>query len=150
MARSSLFRNRFLGWLIGSLRAIAVSRDESDMTAMRRCIKVLREGRSLVVFPEGARTPDGMTRRFAPGTMLLIKRARPIVVPVAIDGSHLAWPRQRLLPRLSGRIAVMYGRPICADDLLAMGADRALEMLRQQVETMRLELARRRPRSRSD
>ena len=46
-------------------------------------------------------------------------------------------------PRLGGRIGVMYGRPIDPYVLLDMPAPQALETLRRQVETMRLEVARR-------
>ena len=143
MARATLFRHPVFGWLIRTLRAIPIDQENSDVGALRHCLRVLREGRALVVFPEGARTEDGSIGPFAPGTMLLIKRAHPLVVPVAIEGAHRVWPRDRALPRLSGRIASMYGRPIPARTLLAMGTDGALKHLRDHVESMRRQLAKR-------
>jgi 1-acyl-sn-glycerol-3-phosphate acyltransferase len=142
LARSSLFRRGF-GWLIRSINAIAIDRGESDISAMRRCIDVLQQGHALLIFPEGTRTPDGTAKEFAGGLMLLIKRARPTVVPVAIEGAYDVWPKGRKLPRLSGRIGVMFGRAIPAERLLAMKSQEALERLRGEVEAMRLEVARR-------
>lgn len=143
MARATLFRYPLFKWLLGTLRAIPIDQDANDIGAVRRCVNVLREGHVLVVFPEGARTLDGMTAPFAPGTMVLIKRARPTVIPVAIEGAHDVWPRHQSLPCAFGRIATMYGRPIAADTLLSMGPDGALNSLRDQVESMRRQLAQR-------
>jgi 1-acyl-sn-glycerol-3-phosphate acyltransferase len=143
LARSTLWNHPALAWLINSLNGVPVERHSADVKAMRRCLEVLDAGQALLLFPEGTRTPDGRTRAFSSGLMLLIKRARPKIVPVAIEGAFDAWPRTRKRPHLGGRIGVMYGRPIEAHQVLAMPAPQALEALRGQVETMRLELARR-------
>jgi 1-acyl-sn-glycerol-3-phosphate acyltransferase len=143
MARSSLWNHPALAWVIDSLNGVPVERNTADVKAMRRCLEVLGGGQALLLFPEGTRTPDGRTRAFSSGLMLLIKRARPKIVPVAIDGAFDAWPRTRKRPRLGGRVGVMYGRPIDPYVLLDMPVPEALEMLRRQVETMRLEVARR-------
>ncbi|MCC7408256.1 MAG: (d)CMP kinase [Phycisphaeraceae bacterium] len=142
LAKASLFRNRFFGGFIRSTNAIPVERGAADLAAMRRCVDLLRQGRMLLVFPEGTRTPDGTTKPFAPGTLMLIRRARPQVVPVAVEGAYDAWPRKHRLPRLGGRIAVMVGRPIDSDELLADGPEAALKRLRDEVEGMRLEARR--------
>ena len=143
MARSTLWSNRLLAWVIDSLNGVPVERSSADVKALRRCLEVLQGGQALLLFPEGTRTPDGKTRAFSPGLMLLLKRARPKVVPVAIEGAFAVWPRTRKRPHLGGRIGVMYGRPIDPYVLLDMPVPEALEMLRRQVETMRLEVARR-------
>ena len=136
MARVTLWRNQLLGWLIGTLNAIPIDQSKGDMTALRRCIEVLKQGQALLVFPEGSRTSDGALTPFAPGVLLLIKRTKPTVVPVAIRGAFAAWPRVRRIPRLSGHIDVMFGQPIQADHLLSMGSDRALAELHSTVDAM--------------
>ncbi len=140
MARSGLFRNWFFGGLIRTLNAIPVERGESDVAAMRKCLRALERQNALLIYPEGTRTHDGTTQPFAPGTMLLIKRSGAIVLPVAIQGACEVWPRSRKWPKLTGRIGVMYGTPIPAADLTAMEQTRALEYLHDQVEEMRLRL----------
>ena len=141
MARSTLFTGP-LGWLIRSLNAIPVELEsKGDMSAMRACLAALEQGHALMLFPEGTRTPDGVTHDFDRGLMLMIKRAKPLVLPVAIEGAFHAWPRSRKAPRLTSRIMVKYGEPIPAETLLAMKTDDALRHLRDTVEGMRVELA---------
>ena len=143
MARSTLFESPGFSWLIRSLNAIPVERNSADMVAMRRCIEVMKQGRALLVFPEGTRSVDGVVGTFASGTMLLIKRAQPQVIPVAIEGAFDVWPRTRKLPKWTGRIGVMYGPPQSPESLVSMGAQAGLKHLRDQVETMRLDIRRR-------
>lgn len=143
MARSTLFDHAGLAWMIRMLNAVPVERGSGDMGAIRKCLGVLQDNQALLIFPEGTRTTTGQTRPFETGTMLLIKRAKPTILPVAVEGAHRLWPRDRSLPKASGQVGVMYGEPIPAEQLLAMKPDEALEHLRLQVETMRQDVARR-------
>ncbi|MEX0744755.1 MAG: lysophospholipid acyltransferase family protein [Phycisphaeraceae bacterium] len=140
LARATLFRNPMFAALIRLLNAIPVDQGASDTSAMRRCIEVLKQDHALLIFPEGSRTLSGRTERFESGTMLLIKRAKPMVMPVALEGAFDVWPRGRKWPRLFGRMGVMFGEPVAAEELLAMKSDAALERLRSDVESLRLEL----------
>ncbi len=143
MARATLWNNRLLGLLMDSLNAIPVDQDKPDASTMKRCIEVLKDNHALLIFPEGARTLSGQTEPFEPGTMLIIKRAKPTIIPVALEGAYDAWPRTKKHPRPFGRIACQYGPPIPAEDLLAMKPKDALEHLRVTVEGLRVELAER-------
>jgi 1-acyl-sn-glycerol-3-phosphate acyltransferase len=75
--------------------------------------RLLREGWSIVVFPEGTRSHDGWVGRFRPGAARLCIGAGVPAVPVAIRGSYAAMPRGRGWPQ-PGRypINVRYGAPI--------------------------------------
>lgn len=141
MARKTLWDTRWLGWLMDSLNAIPVDQDKPDASTMKRCIEVLKQDHALLIFPEGARTFSGQTQDFEPGLMLVIKRARPTIVPVALDGAYDVWPRTKSRPKLFGRIACQYGEPIEAEDLLSRSPAEAREYLRETVESLRLELA---------
>lgn len=141
MARSSLFTNRFFGWLIRTLGAFPVERGAADLTAMRTSVELLKQGTVMLVFPEGTRTSDGKTAEFHSGAFMLIKRARPIVIPVAIEGAFDAWPRSRSRPKLFGRVGIMFGEPLDPRALMEFGPDTAMNMLHEKVEKMRLDLA---------
>jgi len=140
MARSTLFRNPVFAWLIDQIGAFPVERGQGDTAAIKKCIRVLKNDQALVVYPEGTRTDDGHVRPFKSGVLLLIRKARPQVVPVAIAGAHEVWPKGKSRPRLTGRIGVRFGRAIPADELMDMKPEDALERLRQQVDTQRQEL----------
>ncbi len=143
LARSTLFENHpVFTWLIRMLNAIPVTQGESDVGAMRKCIAELEKGQALLIFPEGARTLSGKVEPFETGTMLIIKRAKPLIIPVALDGAYNVWKRGTN-PKPYGRIGVSYGKPIPAQTIIDMGADRGLAYLRDEVEKLRLELAER-------
>jgi 1-acyl-sn-glycerol-3-phosphate acyltransferase len=110
-AKSELFENPLLGWLIRSLNAFPVRRGEADVGAMKETIRRLQEGHVLNFYPEGHRSPDGEMLPMQPGIALIIRRAGVPVVPAVIDGSHRAWPKgQKVFKRHP--IRLMYGLPM--------------------------------------
>ena len=143
LARSGLFDQPAFAWLIRNLNAIPVVQGESDIGAIRKCIKALNQGHVLLIFPEGQRTLSGEVEPFETGTMLMIKRARPTIVPVAVEGGFDIWKRDEPWPKLHGRIGVTFGKPIDPETIIQMGADKGLEYLRQEISEMRDGLAER-------
>lgn len=143
MARSTLFKNPLFDRLIRSLNAFPVEQGKGDIKSVRAAIERLNAGHLVLVFPEGGRTPDGRLQPFNPGTMLLIRRARPAIVPMAVDGVFDIWKIGQPLPRLRGRTGASYGDPIAAQTLLDMKPDDALALLQRRVETLRLDTRRR-------
>jgi len=141
LARLTLWNSKLLGHVMDWLNGIPVDQDKPDASTIKRCIQVLKDNQALLIFPEGARTFTGKTEAFEPGAMLIIKRAKPVVVPVGFDGAFEVWPRVRKAPKLFGRIACKYGEPIQAETLLAMKPAEGLEFLRAKVEALRLEVA---------
>jgi 1-acyl-sn-glycerol-3-phosphate acyltransferase len=140
LARSTLFNNPIAGWLLYKLNTIPVNQGESDLGAMRLCIEKLKQGHALLVFPEGARTLSGKVEPFETGTMLIIKRAKPMVMPVALDGAYDVWKRGSKL-KLRGQVGVMFGKPIPAEQIIEMGTGRGLAFLRDEVNKLRNDLA---------
>lgn len=142
MARKTLFNNRWFGWLIRSLNAIELDQTRGDLKAIRTALDRLAAGHLVLIFPEGSRTLSGEVGPFQPGTMLLIRRAKPIVVPMALEGPFHIWPRGGRL-RWRGRIGVSFGDPIPGETLAAMSPDEALAVMKRHVESA-LEATRRR------
>ena len=145
MARASLFDGLLLGWALRKVGVIPLEQGRGDVAAVRAALGELAAGRCVLIFPEGGRTPDGILAPFLRGVMVLLKRSRATVVPVAVEGTFDAWPMGRSRPRLGGFLGVMAGEPIEAQVLLSMETDEALAHLRRTVEELRLELRRRLP-----
>ncbi len=142
LARSGLFECAPFGWLIRLLGAISLRQGKGDASALRAAIEVVRRGGAVLIFPEGGRTHDGVMAEFKHGLLSILKRTPATVVPLAVEGAFDVWPRGRRYPRLVGRLAGMAGSPIPAEDLLAMEPAAAMERLRREIETMRLDLRR--------
>lgn len=136
IARESLFRNRFFGWLIRTLGAIPLRDNQGDLGAIRVAIEALNRGEMVCVFPEGSRSRDGELQPFKRGVTVLLKRSACPVIPVAIDGAHDVWPRARKFPKLTGRIRIRFGAPIPHDDLLRDGEEKALDRIRDEIAGM--------------
>jgi 1-acyl-sn-glycerol-3-phosphate acyltransferase len=139
-ARSTLFNFKPFAWLISVFGAIPLRQGEGDAAAFKIALSELAAGRSILIFPEGSRTRDGSTRPFKRGVSLLIKRSGATVQPVAIEGAFDVWKIGSKRPRLRGWIEVQAGPPITAEELMQGGPDAALETLRRNIETMRIEL----------
>ncbi len=142
VARAGLFKNPIFGWAIRSVNAIPIEEGaRAEIATIKKFIGRLRTGEVVLVFPEGTRTTDGSVGEFKAGAALLIKRARCPVVPCAIEGAYLAFPRGQHLPNLFGnRVAVAYGQPIDPEELLADGPEAAMQRLRTEVESLRQSL----------
>jgi 1-acyl-sn-glycerol-3-phosphate acyltransferase len=139
IARSGLFDHPLVAKVISTFNSIPIKEEGGDAAAIKEVLRRLEAGRAVLIFPEGTRTPDGAMRPFKRGVAVLVKRSRCPVVPVAIEGAFDAWPRDQGAPKLLGqRLAVMVGRPIPHEELMANGADAALTRLQEEIEHMRM------------
>jgi 1-acyl-sn-glycerol-3-phosphate acyltransferase len=113
MAKKELFYVPFMGWHLWTSGNFPVDRGDARRTArsVRAIIDGVRAGKSLAVFPEGTRTPDGRLQEFKPGTFKIAIRAGVPIVPVTIRGMFALLPKTTLAPR-PGRVDVFIGTPI--------------------------------------
>ena len=116
LARKSLLNVPILGPILPKLNVIPVDQEGMDRGALKALLRILRAGEGALVFPEGARTPNGNLQPALPGLGFIIAKTRAPVVPMRIFGSHEA------LPRGGGRlrfhpITVVIGRPMYFTEL---------------------------------
>jgi 1-acyl-sn-glycerol-3-phosphate acyltransferase len=74
------------------------------------------EGASLIVFPEGSRTPDGRVQKFKRGVCLLAIENQWPVVPLSVVGSRLVMPKGRLMV-CPARVLVTVHEPLSTEGL---------------------------------
>ncbi len=138
LARDSLWKNRFFGWLISSVNTIPVKQGKADLSAMKKVIGKLKEGGGVCIFPEGTRTSDGKITAFKPGFGLLCRRGDAAVVPVVIDGAFECWPRHKKIFS-PGRIEVCYGEAIPAGEVANMNDRELADVLTDTLRRMQME-----------
>jgi 1-acyl-sn-glycerol-3-phosphate acyltransferase len=134
VTRENLVDIPILGRLICHWGPILLKRGAADLTAYREVIAALQNGKAVVLFPEGTRTPDGELQPFRPGALAVVKRARVPIVAVGIAGSFEVLPRTRKFPRLLGRMAASWGRPFDLTDVAESKPDEALARMRAEIE----------------
>jgi 1-acyl-sn-glycerol-3-phosphate acyltransferase len=113
MAKKELFYVPFMGWHLWTSGNFPIERGDARKTArsVRAIIDGIKAGKSLAVFPEGSRTPDGKLQAFHPGTFKIAVRAGVPIVPVSIRGTYALLPKTTLAPR-PGRVDVFISEPI--------------------------------------
>lgn len=103
----------FFGWYIMKAEMIDVERAAGgkalrDMT--RRAGVAVREGRQLIIFPEGTRRPVEAPPRYKHGVAQIYKNSGATCLPVALN-SGLFWPRRTFM-RYPGTIVVEFLDPL--------------------------------------
>jgi 1-acyl-sn-glycerol-3-phosphate acyltransferase len=111
LAKAELFDIPLFGRFIRAVNARPVRREGSDARALKAALRVLEEGKALLVFPEGTRGPEGTLREAKPGAGMLAVLSGAAVVPVLITGSGRALPRGASFPRPRKAI-VRFGPPM--------------------------------------
>jgi len=103
----------FYGWFSKKFDHILVARNRGP-AALRRLIKDAsdraREGRQILIFPEGTRRPPGAQPSYKPGAVALYEGLNLPCVPLALN-SGLYWPRRSIV-RYPGTIIVEFLEPI--------------------------------------
>lgn len=111
MGKKELESNPVIGKILRDMHCIMVDRHHTDMEAMRACMKALRNGEVLGIFPEGTRHHQGLMEEMETGIAMLALRSGVPVIPVYIT---------RKL-RLFRPVDCYVGEPIPMDDLKEKG-----------------------------
>lgn len=109
MGKKELWENKVLAWLFNKVHGFPVDRGNMDMNAVRTALNVLKEGKTLGIFPEGTRSKVGHMLPLLGGASLMALRAGVVVVPVYIDGNFKPFTK----------MVVRVGKPIETADLCA-------------------------------
>ncbi len=104
MAKVELFSNPLLARLFRVLGGFPIRRGKMDRAAMQEAVRRLKDGRLLVVYPEGTRSKDGGLQAARPGIGWMVVQSGVAVVPAYIDGTRSL--------RLFDPVTIVFGRPL--------------------------------------
>jgi len=114
--KRELLRIPFYGWYLWKAGMIGIDRD-LGAAAMRNMLKGAREaaaeGRPILIFPEGTRTPVGADAPYHPGVGMLVRDLKVPLVPVALNSGRF-WGRRQFIKR-PGTIVMEILPPLPAD-----------------------------------
>jgi long-chain acyl-CoA synthetase len=108
---SEIFGQGFMLRLAHSLRVVVVDPDANLIPAMRAGAFGLRQGRPLILYPEGERSIDGTPKTFKKGAAILSIHLQVPIVPVAIEGFYEVWPRNKAFQGFKP-LQIIFGDPI--------------------------------------
>ncbi|WP_394826178.1 lysophospholipid acyltransferase family protein [Pendulispora albinea] len=120
------FNLPILGWNMWLSKYIPLVRGDATSTRimLERCRKFLREGMSIMMFPEGTRSRDGRVKPFKHGAFTLAHETGVPVVPIAIHGGHALIPKHGTTFAATAELTVEVLEPIPStqfDDPVELG-----------------------------
>jgi len=141
LARASLFKNPLFGRFIRALNSHPVSGDAGDAVVFRTVVKLLNEGKKIILFPEGMRSDQNELGQIKPGIALLISKTNSAIIPTYIHGAYDIWNRYRRFPKLWGKTACIFGTPIRWESYAHLEKKEAqlaiTEKLRESIQGLR-------------
>jgi len=134
LAKEELFRIPLFGLAMKRSGYIPVNRSDRKkaIASMNEAARRIAGGTSVVVFPEGTRTPDGRLLPFKKGGFMLALQAGVPIVPVAIAGSRRVMPKHSFSIR-GGLVQVRIFPPIPTAKLTAADRDDLMGKVRDLI-----------------
>lgn len=123
VAKEDLFTHGILMWLGHLFDAIPIKRNMQDIEAMKRCLKVLKNGELLGIFPEGTRKGMEKNLKAKNGAAFMAMRANVKVIPVGIHGTFKPF----------SKVYVNYGEPMDLSKYNKEEMDKATEEIMERI-----------------
>ena len=115
MGKVELFKNPISKLVMTKLNTIPVNRKGFTRESIRKMLKLLKQNKTVAIFPEGTVSPDGKLGDFKLGLAKIALEAKVPIIPVAIKGSNRVLPPGQKIPRLN-KVEVEFGDFIYLDD----------------------------------
>jgi len=110
-----LFGNALVAAYMRRLGIFPLRRSQIDPASVRAMVELYRQGRIVLVFPEGGRSRSGELKEFDTGLARLLIKLKAPIIPAGIAGAREALPMGTLIPKNAGGIAVSFGQPFELD-----------------------------------
>jgi len=113
VVKRELFFIPVFGWGLALTQPIALDRKAGRKAVdqlVDQGVEKIKMGRSILIFPEGTRTPPGTKRKFKVGGALLAEKSGAPIIPVAHNSGSF-WARKQLTKK-SGAIKMVIGKEI--------------------------------------
>lgn len=117
MGKASLFRIPLVGRLYRALYGFPVERGHRSREGLMEAVRRLKEGRCVVMYPEGGRSQSGRLQKPMPGIGLVVALSGAKVIPAYVAGTDKVLPvgtwRIRIHP-----VTVLIGEPLDFRELI--------------------------------
>ncbi len=115
LAEEKFFSGKIRKWIADNFHVLTVNVNKDLKTSLQKTAKLLKEGKNVVIFPEGARTRNGNLLPFKKSFAILSKELNIPVVPVVIKGAYESFPIGSYLPKPS-RITIEFLKTVYPED----------------------------------
>ncbi|MBA2882615.1 1-acyl-sn-glycerol-3-phosphate acyltransferase [Desulfosalsimonas propionicica] len=135
VSKSEIFKVPLIGWNMRFNRYIELKRGDKRSIArmMKDCKKALDEGSSVLIFPEGTRSPDGNIRNFKPGAFILATEHQAPIQPIVISGTNKALPKHSINFHGKCDIRVRVMPEIAYEEFAGLSPEETAQMVREKI-----------------
>ena len=102
MGKKELFQNKLLAFLLSKLNVFPIDREGSDLAAMKKALRLLKEEKVLGLFPEGTRVEKFDPNNAKSGVALISYKSKSPILPVYIESNY----------KLFNKVNIIIGEPI--------------------------------------
>jgi len=134
IAKKELFSVPLFGFIIKKMDIVSIDRKNhvNSMSGLNQAVEKLKNGTSVIIFPEGTRSRDGQIGVFKKGAFKLALDAKVTIVPVGISGAYEAQPANTWLI-YPGSVIVNFGSPIGYQDYHHLSISELSDLIKQQI-----------------
>ena len=133
-SQARAFRVPIFGGAISRYGIIAIDRKnrERAMESIERAARIIREGKSVMTYPEGTRSPLGQIRPFKKGVFHLAIKSGVPIVPISIIGSGEVMAKKSLRIN-NGEIMVVIAKPVETSSFTAENVDGLIDIVHESI-----------------
>lgn len=137
VAKKGLFVIPFIGWNMYLNRYIAIERSvgRSKLQMMDHAAEAIRQGNSVMLFPEGTRSKDGLVHQFKTGAFRLALETQSPILPVALEGTFTAIKKGGFRIRKNRNIRVMVLDPIPYNEVKTMAVREIAALVESRIKS---------------
>ena len=134
LAKKELFKGKFVSWFITKIGGISIDRQANDVTAIKNCLKVLKNNKKLVIFPEGTRNNNENMElgEVKHGVALFATKAKVPVVPMFVLSKPKLFRRNKVFIGEPFELSDFYGKKLSNEDMA-----QASEIVAQKMNELR-------------
>jgi CMP/dCMP kinase len=134
LAKESLFKIPFFKTLIKILNTHPISEKESNIHTIRNVKHYLKQGKKILIFPEGTRAHEEKIGKLLPGAGFIINLTKSTIIPTYIHGASCVWKRNKKFPKLFGKISCVFGKPIKYEEFEKIDKNERISIILSRIE----------------
>lgn len=123
MAKKEIFKSKILSYLLNKMGVFPVDREESDLSAVRNALKILKKERVLGIFPEGTRVKEFDADNAKAGIALISIKAQSPILPMYIEGNYKAFSKIKIYFGEPIDFSSSYGKKLSTEDYRSFSKD---------------------------
>ena len=134
LSKKELFKNKLIASVIKDFGAVPIDRDNPDIASLLTCVKALKSGRKLLLFPEGTRnkTKSKEMLELKGGSAIFAVKAKKPIVPIMIYKKARIFRKTYLLIGKPFELTDFYDKKI--DDKLIAEMDNLIRKKMVEVQ----------------